>query len=335
MAKARAATLTNYVEVAESVGLDPDAMLARAGLSRALLADPDRQIQGESVSGLLEQSALQSGCMSFGLLMAEARPISGLGAVSLLVKNQRTLRDAIRVLIRYQHVLADTLLINLDESGDSSVIRVDIMSQHHMTRQPIEMTVGEMCLAFTAIAGGKWHPECAHFIHAAPGDLRVHQRIFGCPVQFESEFNGLTCSPASLATPIPGAEPELARYAQNSIALLVPADAEGGVAERVRRALYLLLPAGRGTLEHAGVELGLHPRALQRALVREGTSFGLVLGGVRRELALRHLATPAHSIEAIAVLVGYSTLSSFSRWFGAEFGVPAGVWRTGVRPEAD
>jgi AraC-like DNA-binding protein len=331
MSKARAAVLTNYIQVAESVGLDADAMLARVGLSRAALANPDALIEGGLASRLVEESAQESGCMGFGLLMAESRPISGLGALALLFRHQRNLRDAIRVLIRYQHVLADTLVISLDEGPESAVIRTDILADHHMTRQPIELTVGEMRRAFTAIAGGEWHPECAHFVHAAPDDLSIHHRVLGCPVEFESEFNGLSCTSASLDLPIVGAEPDMARYAEDSLERLVRGRDGGSLVARVRRALYLLLPSGQGTLEGVGADLGLHPRALQRALVREEATFGGVLNDVRRELALRHLATPSLSIEAVAVLVGYATLSSFSRWFTAEFGVPANVWRAGGR----
>jgi AraC-like DNA-binding protein len=331
MAQVRAATLTNYFQVAAAVGLDADRMLARAGLARAMLDDPDRRIPASSVSLLLEESARESGCMGFGLLMAEARPISGLGAVSLLLRHQRTLRDAIRVLIRYQHVLAETMVIALDEEGESAMIRTDIVAGHHMTRQPLEMIVGEMRRAFTGIAGGQWHPECAHFVHAAPPDLAIHRRVLDCPLQFGSEFNGLTCTAASLDLPIAGAEPEMARYAEDTVEMLMPTADPGTVADRTHRLLYLLLPLGRGTLEHAGARLGLHPRALQRQLEKEGASFGNVLNRARRELALRHLASPAHSIEAIAVLVGYATLSSFSRWFTAEFGVSAGAWRAGQR----
>jgi AraC-like DNA-binding protein len=330
MVKARAATLANYAEVAESVGIDANLMLARAGLSPTMIADPDRLIDGTAVALLLHESARESGCMSFGLLMAEARPVSGLGAISLLVQNQRTLRDAIGVLIRYQHVLAETLLVDLDERGESSVIRIDIVSQHHMIRQPIEMTVGELYRVLTGITGGGWQPETAHFAHPVPDDLRIHQRIFGCPLQFESDFNGLTCSRASLDTPIPGSEPELARYALSSVEMLNPGGSEGTAAMQVRRSLYLSLPAGRTALDQVGGDLGLHPRAIQRMLAREGTSYGAVLNEVRRELALRHLASPARSIEAVAMLVGFATLSSFSRWFGAEFGMPAGIWRSRV-----
>jgi len=333
MTKARASGLAHYVEVAESLGLDPDRMLERAGLTRAMLRDPDRFIPGGAQSLLLEESARESGCEAFGLLVAETRRISGLGTFSLLFRHQRTLRDAILVLIRYERLLADTLVISLDEDAESAVIRTDIVTAYQMTRQSIESIVGEMHRGFVSLTGGRWRPESVHFVHPAPNDLSVHRRIFDCPIQFESEFNGLSCTRGSLALPILGAEPEIARYAEDSVERLARAVVEeGSVADRMRRALHLLLPSGRGTLEGVGADLGMHPRALQRALLREGANFGVVLNDVRRELAQRHLATPQLSIETIAVLVGYATLSSFSRWFTNEFGVPAGAWRLRKSP---
>jgi AraC-like DNA-binding protein len=329
MAQVRAAALTNYLKVAEALGLDADAVLARAGLTRAMLAEPDRRIPGPALSLLLEESARESGCEAFGLLMAESRPVAGLGALSLLFRHQRTLRDAIRVLIRYQHVLADTLAIRLEEDAGVALIRVDLVTEHRMTRQPIEMTVGEMRRTLAAITGGAWQPESVHFVHSAPAEPGNHRRVLACAIEFGSAFNGFTCTSASLDAAIAGAEPEIARYALDSVERLAPAGEAGTIVQRTRRALYLLLPSGRGKLEEAAADLELHPRALQRLLGGQATSFGKVLNEVRRELAVRHLASPSLSIEAVAVLVGYATLSSFSRWFAGEFGVAAGVWRAG------
>ena len=46
-----------------------------------------------------------------------------------------------------------------------------------------------------------------------------------------------------------------------------------------------------------------------------------------RELAIRYLANSSQSITMVAQLTGYSALSSFTRWFIAEFGTPPGKWR--------
>ena len=70
----RAATLTNYFDVARQLDLNPEPHLLAAGLSRTMLADPERRIPAAAAVRLLEDSARASGCDTFGLRMAEQRP---------------------------------------------------------------------------------------------------------------------------------------------------------------------------------------------------------------------------------------------------------------------
>ena len=88
----RAAALTNYFEVARFVGLDPYEMLRRHGISPQRLTDPDHPLPTVAVIALLEDSARESRCMSFGLLMAESRSPFSVGAVSLLLQHERSAR---------------------------------------------------------------------------------------------------------------------------------------------------------------------------------------------------------------------------------------------------
>jgi AraC-like DNA-binding protein len=159
-------------------------------------------------------------------------------------------------------------------------------------------------------------------------------RVFQCPLVFDADFNGLVCSEASLDAPNPAAESVMARHAKRYLDMLAPDPADGSMSERARRSLYLLLPAGRASLAQVGANLGLHPRTLQRELEREGRSFAMLLNEVRRELALRYLASPANSVGAVAQLTGYATPSSFSRWFAAEFGMSPAQWRAEEKAEA-
>ncbi|AEI81378.1 transcriptional regulator AraC family [Cupriavidus necator N-1] len=51
----RSASLTNYVEVARSLGLDPYQQLRAAKINRSVLLDPDIRIPAASVGGLLTE----------------------------------------------------------------------------------------------------------------------------------------------------------------------------------------------------------------------------------------------------------------------------------------
>ena len=78
----RAAALTNYLEVANSLGFNACEALRRAGLNQAMLQDPEQRIPTDAAVALLEESASASDCINFGLRMAESRQLSHFGAIS-------------------------------------------------------------------------------------------------------------------------------------------------------------------------------------------------------------------------------------------------------------
>lgn len=120
---ARAATLTNYLEVSRHLGLNGHGLLAQAGLSASLLETPDQRIPVAAAISVLEESARLSGCEAFGLRMAELRQLSDFGQVSLLISHQHSLRDALQVIVQYRHVLNNALAIHIEEIGKTVIIR--------------------------------------------------------------------------------------------------------------------------------------------------------------------------------------------------------------------
>lgn len=332
MPHVRAVSLTSYAEVARFVGLDPASMLKNAGIDPAELADPEHPLDADRVVTLLETSARQSGCPVFGLLMAESRSLASVGAVGLLLKHQGTARDVIDAIIQYQSLFTEVLAIGAEALEDATVIRTEL-SGGIGGPQSTEYVMGMVCRMVSELTGGRWHPESAHFVHDAPGDLGLHRRIFQCALVFGSDFNGFVCPTDSLDAPNPAADSIMARHARRYLDMLVPDPIDGSITERARRCIYLLLPAGRATLEQVGETMGVRARTLQRSLEKEGRTFATLLNEVRRELALRYLASSTHSVTAIAQMIGYATPSSFTRWFAAEFGMAPAAWRAEERGE--
>ena len=328
----RAASLTNYAGVARFVGLDPLTMLRRAGIDPEALVDPDRLISRRATAELLEDSARESGCESFGLLMAECRSVHDFGALSLLMMHQETARGVVEVIVDYQGLLSGAHAVDLEERDGTAIIRAEFAGRIG-SRQAIDLLMGTICRTISEVVSGRWHPESVHFVRPPPANLAIHHRIFQCAIAFDATFNGLVCSSESLDAPNPAADSVMAMHARRYLDMLVPNPVDGSIGERARRAVYLLLPAGRATLEQVADNLALHPRMFQRQLEKEGQTFASLLNAVRRELALRYLSNSTHSITAIAHMTGYASPSSFTRWFAAEFGVAPAIWRADERAE--
>jgi AraC-like DNA-binding protein len=94
-----------------------------------------------------------------------------------------------------------------------------------------------------------------------------------------------------------------------------------GVAFRLRRTLRILLLAEAASGDQVARLLLMHRRTLNRRLKAEGTTFRELLDEVRFEAACQLVDTARIPITEIAVSLGYSETSAFSRafrrWSGA------------------
>jgi AraC-like DNA-binding protein len=155
----------------------------------------------------------------------------------------------------------------------------------------------------------------------------VHQRVLGCPVVFGSDINGVAYSSATLKARNPGYRSNLAAYANSYFETLLPSAPLLSQVDRTRRALYVLLSSGHGSIDNVARHLGVAARTLQRKLEAEGTGFSAVLNGVRRELVVRHLLNSVHSLASVGEMLGYTSPAAFTRWFTSEFGISPSAWR--------
>lgn len=324
---AHIAVLKNYLNVTQQLNINPYPLLSGVGLCHTQLQNPKQRIPVDKAIALLEQSAHMSGCESFGLYMAEQRQISDFGDISLLLSYQHTLRDAIQTIVRYRNLINNSLAIYVEEVGDTVIIREEVISTtSHYSRQSTELALGIMHRFCAALLPHKWRPLSIHFTHAAPKDLSVHKRIFGCSFEFGSEFNGIVCTAAELDTTNPQANTAMAEHAQRFIDIL-PSEKESSMIFDIRKSIYLLLPMGRATIDQIARTHGLNVRTLQRRLEASQTSFSDLINDARRSLVFRYLRNLNYSLGQVSDILGYSMPSSFTRWFISQFGIAPNTWR--------
>jgi len=323
----RAATLSNFAEVARQAGLNPRTLLREVGLDPAALSDSDMRVPASAVYALLESASRASGWRNFGLRMAESRRLADFGAVSLLIAHQGSLREGLETTIRHLHMINPALTIEVEDLGDIVVIREGLIVEDVVpTAQSYELAIGAMFRMCNALLGPRWRPQMVTFTHAPPDDLSVHRRMFGPNVMFGGDFNGVVISGADLDRANPSADPKMANYARRYVDTL-GAGQGSSTSDEVRKAAYHLLPSGRASIAQTAQALGLNVRTLQRRLASEEAEFSDLLNSVRREVVLRHLENRRLSMTYVAGLLGYRQLSSFTRWFSAEFGLSPTAWR--------
>src|SRR5215813_765746 len=162
----RSAVLSNYVDVARSVGLDPYRMIAEFRLPPASLSDPDVKVSAGAVGRLLEASAERSGKSDFGLRLADQRTVANLGALALLVREQPTIRKALDILVGYMFLHSEALLLNMREQGGDVILSLAIdVDRPVPIRQGVELGVGFLHRSFQQLFRDRWKPIAICFTH--------------------------------------------------------------------------------------------------------------------------------------------------------------------------
>lgn len=322
----RSAALAQFLEVANELGVDPDPLLLRHGLSRAMLAPTEASLlPAHTAVQLLEDAASASGCNAYAALMVERRKLSDLGPISLLLRHQRSARAAISFLVRHRAPLNDVLAIRIEAEGKFSVVRVELMTGAY-SRQAAELGVGVIVNIFRFLLGERWRPHEAYFSHLAPDNAAIHRRVFGCPIRFGAEYSGFACLTHELDSPSSFSEIELVNYERFFIDRL-PVVNRASVLGDTRKAISMLMPSGKVDLLLVANYLQTSSRTLQRRLSLENTTFMEVYNGVRRDAARRLLENTRHSIFTISEQLGFDNARSFTRWFSHAFGIPPQQWR--------
>jgi AraC-like DNA-binding protein len=102
---------------------------------------------------------------------------------------------------------------------------------------------------------------------------------------------------------------------------------QDNIAEQLMRKLAELMAAGEANADSACRALRLSRRTLQRRLRAEKTSFQKVLNEARALLAVNYLSDQRLKSLEVAMLLGYSSISSFTTAFKSWYDMPPAEYR--------
>jgi AraC-like DNA-binding protein len=299
----------------DRLGLDTATLLRSVGIQRKTLEDPDARLWGREAGALWTKAYELSGDPVLSLHAAEACPLGAYKVIDYMASSARTVGEAFRYVIRYFPLINTAVRLTTEESGDP--VTFDVSGQGGsagVSRPYAEYCLAVFVLHMRAGTGVPFWPRRVTFTHRRPPDLREHERIFGCPVQFESEHNRVWIDRAVWETPTKGANSGVLVVLSEHADLLLSRLPRGAdLIERTRRAIGGRLRGGDPSLEGVARELGMSERSLQRHLRELGSSFNALADEVREATARLYLEQPDMALTEIGFLLGFSEQSAFTR----------------------
>lgn len=318
-----------------STGVETADLLEGIGIMPGAAVDPKQMVSSTKFYDFFASLAARDpDGLSLPLRIGATMRSDEYGAFGLAWKTAPSLRGSYTRSQRYGHVLGSAETYTLEQSNDGWFFSLDKAGDGRLGMLlSNEASMSAVDVISREVTSASFQPLAVYFKHAARGDTAVYEAHFGCPVVFDSPRDALLISEDTLDAPNRLGDETVAgffdRHLEQELASIAN---DGGLEQRVRRAVAGVLSEGVPTLSSIASQLGIGTRTLQRRLSESGHSFQSVVDMARRDLARRLLRETDYSLGEIAFLTGFSEQSAFTRAFKRWAGQTPRSYRLGPTP---
>jgi AraC-like DNA-binding protein len=305
-----------------AAGLQTEALLSSAGLTKALMDDDRARLKVQNQIRFLDlvSEALHDEWLGFHL--GSSFELRELGLLYYVAASSDSLDDALRRVERYSRIANEGLSVRYLAGPETSISLGYIGIRRSSDRHQIEFCLAAIVRLCRQLAGRHLLPSRIRFAHHRAEDAAELKNFFGCDVDFGTDRDEAVFDGSLGETPIGNADPYLNKMLIGycEAALAHRRLGRGSFRPDLENAIAPLLPHGQARAGQVARILGMSQRTLARRLASEGLTFAGVLDELKADLAKRYLRDGDLTISQIAWLLGYREVSAFThafkRWTG-------------------
>ena len=271
----------------------------------------------------LEDERAASGDSLRSWRSGETLPLASIGVLGEAIAPRRTLGEALRIFTRGFPVLQSNSAISLEVNGDEAHVSYRVLDPRIWPRRAdAELTLGLIRGICDRYAVPREAIQDLCFEHQPDRDLRHLARHLGRNPRFGQDENRITFSARVLSHPLRhDVVGDAVATAKNLDLALTELRRQTPVSQRVHQMILSQMERGAINQAHVAAQLGMSERSLRRALAVEGQPFHSILEECRRTHGFALLVRSDRLFGEIALLLGYSDQTAFSRafsrWYGA------------------
>jgi len=313
--------------VLEDRGVDFAAVLDEFGLGLSVFEDPENTLPFALAGNLLGRCAELTGCRHLGLVMGQNLGLSVMGAIGLLAQSAPTARHALLAAAHHMHLHDRGAVVTLRIEGDQAVLSYAVIVEIEGGAEVIcdlATTVARNIVA--ALCGPTWRATEVRIAHAAPADLAPYRKAFQAPLRFDAEENAVVFPAKWLEQPVASADPLMHRFMSARVREIAFASGSDFLDE-AKRVIHAAMLHADCSAAMVARRLGVSERTLNRRLRESGVTFARLRDDMKKAEACRILESTRMSVGQVALILGYSSDSAFSRAFKTWHGVGPARWR--------
>ena len=187
----------------------------------------------------------------------------------------------------------------------------------YSTRESDEVLISSMASYVRMLVGNEdLKPTRIGFVHTKPKDITPYANLLGCDVEFECKNTYVSFPVSMLTLKVEKADPALrALLDQQAHALLDVLPNGDHFEQQFYKYVLRAMQDGKPTIDEVAGYMKMSSRTLHRRLEERQLVFKELLQKTRQQLAQQYLKEGRLTLSEIALLLGYSEQSAFTRAF--------------------
>jgi AraC-like DNA-binding protein len=252
---------------------------------------------------------------------ASIRPVD-MGIYGMVIMTAPTVLDALQRSVKFSRLMTDSGQVYLEQS--SSCVKWVWRSTEQLTlgaRVRNEVVLTEHVAVVRALVA-RAMPSRVLIMHGEPIDTTRHREFFGCAISWSADEYSVEW-PLDIAKISLNFDSSFGSFLEKEATRRLHLLPARDLVSAVRDAIARQFPSGHLNVSIIATSLGRTPRSLRRELSEAGHVYRSLVDNVRRERALELAGDTRHSMKVVALKLGFSESSAFSRawrrWFNAPF----------------
>lgn len=329
----------NMLAYATQRGVDPAQLCRLSGLDLTALKQQGaaRLTPGQFTDLWLNAIHLSHDPL-FGLHFGESLQLAALGIVGELIKNSRTVGEALTHAASFAALITDLTTMEITRTGPIFTVHFVPNADQRTVASPVFRQLMDLFMALVlheinGLVLAKITPRAVQ-CPVAKAHRREYERVLRCASLTVADTWSLVFDRQVWDEPILTANYELqGLLLQKASTMADTLSTTRNFREHIGNFLLANAYLGVPSLETVAANLSTSPRSLQRKLREEGVTYQQVADTVRKSLALHYLEAGRQPVKEIAYILGYNELSAFARAFKRWTGTTPVSYRQGLAPE--
>ena len=298
-------------------GIDENDLLNKAKIKLEDIKNPDTLVDREIFSKLMYVTYDVLKDEHLGLHLGEHFQFNALGIVGYLVENAATGKEIFLKLSKFNSLIGEGIAPQLEFNSNTFIIKYNVLDKldPFIDQQCLNSILVKVITGVRIIMDKHQNPTNVYFSAQKPSDISEYERIFRCPVHFNSDFTAIELDNSILDFKVMTADSEIHEYLEKKALKILNSETRNSFIYQVKRHIMMKYPKANVTIDKVAADFAMSIRTFQRKLKEENDSFKTVLDQIKKEIAIDHMKSGIHNISQIAYLMGFSEASAFNRSF--------------------